>query len=103
LARALSVLSDKLEDPEHGEAAETLVYDYRARVDHATRLHEDGERAQQRMDTQLQLRLAALNAARAKLVEQRDQLDGETLATLVRELDMDEEQIRVATGATQPA
>jgi len=52
---------------------------------------------------QLELRTAALDAARAKLMEQRDKLDGETLATLVQELDLEEEQIRVAMGSNKTA
>ncbi len=100
---ALSTLSEKLEDPNHADVAETLVQDFQARVHHAERLHEDAGKAQRRMDRQLQLRLEALQAARAKLVEQRDQLDGDTLATLVQELDLEEEQVRLAIEATQPA
>lgn len=99
---ALGALSGRLEDPEHGDVAESLVQDYQNRVDHADRLNDDGEQAQRRMDAHLQLRLTALEAARAKLLEHRDQLDGETLTMLVTELDLEEEQIRVAANAAQP-
>jgi CPA1 family monovalent cation:H+ antiporter len=99
---ALGALSEKLEDPEHGDVAETLVEDFKERVAHAEHMDVDAEGAQQRMESELKLRTAALEAARAKLVERRDELDGETLATLVQELDLEEEQIRVATGANQP-
>ncbi|MBW3618243.1 MAG: hypothetical protein KY446_10970 [Proteobacteria bacterium] len=98
---AMGVLAERVEDPEHGDVAEQLVGDYKARLEHADRLNEDAEAAQRRMDAHLQLKLAALEAARAKLVEQRDELDGETLAALVQELDLEEEQIRVAVDATQ--
>ncbi len=98
---AMSVLADRVEDPEHGDVAEQLVGDYKARLEHADRLNEDADAAQRRMDAHLQLKLAALEAARAKLVEQRDELDGETLSALVQELDLEEEQIRVAVDATQ--
>ncbi|MBL6459386.1 Na+/H+ antiporter [Belnapia sp. T6] len=101
-AAAVGALSDKLEDREHAEVAETLVRDFRARVEHAERLDEDPEAAQRRLNAQLRLRLSALGAARAKLAELRDELDGETLATLVEELDLEEEQVRVALRAAEP-
>jgi CPA1 family monovalent cation:H+ antiporter len=99
---AVSALSERLEDEEHGQVAETLVQDFQGRVEHAERLNEDAKAAQQRMNAQLQLRLSALTAARAKLTEMRDQLDGDTLATLVQELDLEEEQIRVALRSAKP-
>lgn len=95
-AAALGTLSGKLERPEHAQIAETLVQDFQARVDHAEHLGANAEAAQDRMNTTLTLRLEALAAARARLVEMRDEVDGETLATLVQELDLEEEQIRVA-------
>lgn len=98
-AAAVEALSQKLEHPEHADVAETLVQDFQARVDHAEHMEGDAEAAQERMNTQLTLRLEALAAARAKLLEKRDELDGQTLATLVQELDLEEEQIRVALGA----
>lgn len=101
-AAALETMSGEVDHPKHGEIAGSLIQGFQARVDHADRLDQDAEAAQHRMDTELQLRLAALDAARAKLTEQRDALDGETLATLVQELDLEEEQIRVAIGGTQP-
>jgi CPA1 family monovalent cation:H+ antiporter len=98
---ALGALSEKLEDPEHGEVAEALVEDFQERAAHADRMDDNAENEQQRLEVQLELRTAALEAARAKLIEQRDKLDGETLATLVQELDLEEEQIRVAMGSTK--
>ena len=76
--------------------AETLVHDFQARVDHAEQLGDGGEEAAERMTAILNLRLEALAAARQKLLEKRVELDGETLATLVQELDLEEEQVRVA-------
>ena len=100
---AMNVLADRVEDPEHGDVAESLVSDYKARIDHADRLNEDADLAQRRMDAQMQLKLEALEAARAKLLEHRDDLDGETLSALIQELDLEEEQIRVAVESTQAA
>jgi Na+/H+ antiporter len=101
-AAAVTALSGKLEDQEHGEVAETLVQDFQGRVEHAERLNEDAEAAQHRMNAQLQLRLSALAAARDRLKEMRDQLDGDTLSALVQELDLEEEQIRVAIRSAEP-
>ncbi len=98
----MSALSDKLEDEEHGKVAETLVQDFQQRVEHAERLNENAEAAQTHMNAQLQLRLSALGAARAKLAELRDDIDGDTLSTLVQELDLEEEQIRVAIRSAEP-
>ena len=100
---ALETMSGQINHPEHGEIAESLVQDFKDRVDLADRLNEDAEAAQRGMNAELQLRLSALAAARTKLVERRDELDGETLGTLVQELDLEEEQIRVTmnTGTIQ--
>jgi CPA1 family monovalent cation:H+ antiporter len=95
-AAAMSALSQKVDESEDKEVAEHLVQDFQKRVDHAEHLDSDAEGAQRRLDAQLQLKLTALEAARTKLVEMRDNLDGETLSTLVQELDLEEEQIRVA-------
>ena len=47
----------------------------------------------------LGLRLTAIEAARAKLLaEHKDELDTEAMAALVAELDLEEQQIRVALG-----
>lgn len=100
-ASAVSALSGKLEDPKHADVAEKLVQDFQARVEQAEQQHVDPETARQRTMTQLELRLAALDAARSKLIDKRDELDGETLATLVQELDLEEEQIRVARSAQE--
>lgn len=47
-------------------------------------------------------RLEALDRARTTLRENRGELDGETLATLIRELDLEEEQVKLALGASGP-
>ncbi len=98
-AAALGALSEKLKDPKHADVAEMLVHDFQTRVEHAERLGDGGEDAAERMAATLKLRLEALGAARQKLLEKRNELDGETLATLVQELDLEEEQVRVALEA----
>jgi len=101
-AAAVSALSENLEDRERGQIAEFLVRDFQGRVEYAEHLNEDADAAQRRMNAQLQLRLSALSAARAKLTEMRDDLDGDTPATLIQELDLEEEQIRVAVRSAEP-
>jgi hypothetical protein len=43
-------------------------------------------------------RIATIDAARDTLRSRRGDLDGETLTTLIRELDLEEEQVRLALG-----
>ncbi|MCP3734024.1 cation:proton antiporter [Sphingomonas sp. RP10(2022)] len=57
----------------------------------------------ERLRSVMEDRLAALDDARVRLREHRDELDGETLATLIRELDLEEEQVRLAMGDSAPA
>lgn len=56
-----------------------------------------------RLNEIMKERLAAINEARTKLRSHRDQLDGETLSTLIRELDLEEEQVMLALGETEQA
>jgi monovalent cation/hydrogen antiporter len=48
----------------------------------------------------LDAKLRAIHQAREGLKAQRSDLDGETLATLTQELDLEEEQIRLAMSRT---
>jgi hypothetical protein len=60
---------------------------------------QDSETGSQRLAMQLQLRLTAIEAARAKLLaDHKDELDTDAMATLVAELDLEEQQIRIALG-----
>ena len=61
---ALETVSGQISHPEHGQIAESLVQDFKDRVDLADRLNEDAEAAQRGMNAELQLRLSALAAAR---------------------------------------
>lgn len=103
-AAALDAVAGKLDDPEHRDVAEELIREFRSRVDHAAALDEDAAAAAKHKEAQLRLRLGAIEAARIRLLERRDDLDGDTLATLVQELDLEEAQIRVALeGASAQA
>lgn len=96
---AIEVVAEKLDDAEHRDMADDLLQDLRERAAQAEQLRHDPETARQRLAAQLGLRLTAVEAARTKLLaERRDELDADALAALVAELDLEEEQIRVALG-----
>ncbi len=93
------MVADKLDDAEHKDVADDLLRDLRERAAQAELLRHDPETARQRLEAQLGLRLTAIEAARTKLLaEPRDELDADALAALVAELDLEEEQVRVALG-----
>lgn len=97
-AAALDAVSRTSAGSAHEDVAEDLVAEFKKRVEHAGMTDEAAETATERQEAELDSRLAAITAARDKLVERRGELDGETLATLVKELDLEEERIRVALG-----
>ena len=87
---------------EHRDLAEDLVKEFKGRLEHAELRDTDVDAANHRMEAELDLRLTAIRASREKLSERRDELDGETFATLVQELDLEEQQIRVVlSGPTE--
>ncbi|WP_197277100.1 Na+/H+ antiporter [Sphingomonas profundi] len=97
-AAALSAVEDRLEDPEHRAAAGELVEEYQERAEQVTRLDQDVEAETERLGKQLELRLAAIEAARNKLIENRHEHDDEASRALTEELDLEEEQIRRELG-----
>lgn len=98
-AAAMEAVAEKLDDPEHADVAEDLLRDLRVRAKQADQARRDSETGAQREAARLGLRLAAIEAARAKLLaEHKDELDSEAMAALVAELDLEEQQIRVAMG-----
>jgi monovalent cation/hydrogen antiporter len=98
-AAAMEAVADKLDDPEQADVAEDLLRDLRVRAKRAEQARRDAETGQQREAARLGLRLTAIEAARAKLsAEHKDELDTEAMAALVAELDLEEQQIRVALG-----
>lgn len=80
---------------EHGEVAEELADEWRGRAEQAQRMHDDGDAEGERREVQQRLRLEAIEAARAKLSEGREE---EASRSLVEELDLEEEQIRRELG-----
>jgi CPA1 family monovalent cation:H+ antiporter len=98
-AAAMDAVAEKLDDPEHADVAEDLLRDLRVRAKRVEQARRDAETGPQREAARLGLRLGAIEAARAKLLaEHKDELDSEAMAGLVAELDLEEQQIRVALG-----
>ena len=98
-AAAMEAVADKLDDPEHADVAEDLLRDLRVRAKRADQARRDAETGADREAARLGLRLAAVEAARAKLLaEHKDELESEAMSALVAELDLEEQQIRVAMG-----
>ena len=83
---------------EHAVAAAEVVREYEVRAERAKVEGQDpGVRAAE-FEAQQHLRLAAVDAARAKLSEHTDQIDGEVHRALGEELDLEEQQARRALG-----
>ncbi len=96
---AMDAVAEKLNDPEQAAAADDLLRDLRVRAKQADQMRRDAETGSQRDAARLGLRLTAVEAARAKLLaEHKDELDTEAMAALIAELDLEEQQIRVAMG-----
>jgi CPA1 family monovalent cation:H+ antiporter len=96
---AIDVLSDKAGETEHGDVADELMHEMRDRARRAETVRRDPDGASPRLDARQHLRLAAIDAARTRLMaDRRDALDADALAAMVAELDMEEEQIRIALG-----
>ena len=100
-AAAMDAVAEKLDDPdpEQADVAEDLLRDLRVRAKRADQVRRDAETGTQREAARLGLRLTAIEAARAKLLaEHKGELDNEAMTALVAELDLEEQQIRVALG-----
>ena len=97
---ALAEIERRLDDPLEGAIAADLVAEYRGRAEHLHRTAANrgamaAERAARR-----RLRLAALEAARERLLAQHaeGQLGEAALARLMYELDLEEQRVRQALG-----
>ena len=95
---AVKAQLDKGVVTEQSEAATDLVDEYEVRAERASVEGQDLESQAQKLEAQQHLRLVAIDAARAKLADQTDQVDAESHRTLVEELDLEEQQIRRALG-----
>jgi CPA1 family monovalent cation:H+ antiporter len=96
---AIAAVSEKVEDPEQAAMAEDLLRDLRTRAKRVDQMRQDAETGTQRTTMQLGLRLTAIEAARAKLLaDHRDELESDDMSLLIAELDLEEQQIRLALG-----
>ncbi|WP_375402005.1 Na+/H+ antiporter [uncultured Sphingomonas sp.] len=97
---ALEAVEDNLHHPEHGAAAVDLIQEYKERVDEAVAVEDGREPEREHATQRLRLRIEALEAARAKLIDGREEHDVAALTLLTEELDLQEEQIRREMGET---
>ena len=95
---ALTAVQGQVDHPELGEAATELVAEYQDRAELAARLDDGDAPEADRLIRQLELRLTAIDAARAKLAESRGEYDETAALGLMAELDLEEEQIRREMG-----
>lgn len=97
---ALEAVRERLGDAggtdDQASAAAELVQEYEVRAERASIEGQDLGAKGAQLEAQLQLRLVAIQAARERLAEREDGLDGEAHRTLVDELDLEEHQIRRA-------
>ena len=92
---ALIAVEERLEDPEHGEAASELIDEYRERVEQA-HAAEDGPSDKDHLGDQLRLRLATIEASRAMLADGSADNEEAARQQILEELDLEEEHIRRA-------
>ena len=100
-AAALEAVTETLDDqdPEQAEVADDLLRDLHERAERTDRLRQNAETGAQKLGAQLGLRLTALEAARAKLLaDHKHEIDTESMQALIAELDLEEQQIRLALG-----
>lgn len=97
---ALGAVQNQIDEDgsEHGEAAAELVDEYKVRADRASVEGQDLETKSGQLDTQQRLRLVAIDAAREKLREKTDKIEGEAHRELGEELDLEEQQVRRTLG-----
>lgn len=98
---ALTAVGDRLDDPnpEQASAAEDLLRELRQRAKRVARASDERGSGVERLSARLALRLTAIEAARTKLLtDHKEDLEHEEMAALMAELDLEEEQIRVARG-----
>ena len=84
----------KEEGSEHGEAAAELVDEYKVRAARASIKGQDTESKSSQLGAQQRRRLVAIEAARGKLREKTDRIDGGAHREFGEELDLEEQQVR---------
>ena len=98
-AAAMDALAEQIDGSEPADVAEDLLRDLRIRAKRAEQARRAGETGSQRERARVGPRLTAIEAARTKLLaEHKDELDSEAMTTLIAELDLEEQQVRLAMG-----
>ncbi|WBO24371.1 Na+/H+ antiporter [Sphingomonas abietis] len=95
---ALASMQDHLDDPERGEIAKDLIAEYQDRTDQAAQLEDGSPTEAERRTRELQLRLSAVEASRARIAGSQNDFDEDAALGLTTELDLEEEQIRRELG-----
>lgn len=98
---AMTAVAEKVGDlsPEQAAAAEDLLRELRQRAKRVAHASDASGTGVERLSARLDLRLTAIEAARTKLLsDHREDLEHEEMAALMAELDLEEQQIRVAMG-----
>jgi CPA1 family monovalent cation:H+ antiporter len=91
--------ADRHVPQEHAAAADELVEELKTQAER-TNIEDSEDRAGE-LEAQQRLRLVAIEAARAKLMEQTDGLDTDAHRALGEELDLQEQQVRRALGEVE--
>lgn len=86
--------------PGSGRSASELIHEFQAQRQAAVEGH--GGFRHSRLEAILRQKLAVIADARAELRELRDDVDAETIMTLTQQLDLEEEQIRLAIDEANP-
>jgi monovalent cation/hydrogen antiporter len=97
---ALELIEERLQDPLEGAIAADLAPEFRDRAGHLRRAARDTGAAAAERAARRALRLAALDAGRARLLRHHAEgnLHDEALATLSREIDLEEMRVRQVLG-----
>lgn len=97
---ALAEIERRLDDPLEGAIAADLLHEYRDHAAHLHRIARGGGAAAAERAARRRLRLAALGAARQRLLDHHREggLHEEALAKLAQELDLEELRVRQVLG-----
>lgn len=99
---ALDAVQAHLDDQggtEHAGAAGKLIDEYKSRADRLSAAVGDEDATTETRESELELRLIAIDAARKKLAEHTDQVETDTHRSLGDELDLEEQRIRSSLGS----
>jgi CPA1 family monovalent cation:H+ antiporter len=97
---ALAEIEQRIADPLEGAIAADLLHEYRDHAGHLHRMATGHAAAQAERGARRRIRLAAIEAARRRLLEHHGEggLHEEALARLTQELDLEEVRVRQVLG-----